>query len=191
VNNHSHCTVCGECLFDPHACGGKCLGVYTASRIAAVMRRKWSSVGHLFTTTSGSRGKSRWWDDQVQPSQNTRPGTRYYARCPVCGFLVDGGKRHSCSVDVDHFSTRSRPFSYERPWKSNPSNPAGLPAEDNPPRPPECGDVSPLGGSLHDPRGSRWMAQGVRPQGKTLVDREGSTRRRTVTNVDSLIARRR
>jgi hypothetical protein len=45
--------VCGECLFDPHACGGKCLGVYTASRIAAVMRRKAAHIGEVIRDRGG------------------------------------------------------------------------------------------------------------------------------------------
>lgn len=112
----------------------------------------WYSVAHLFSAPERRSTADRWgvrcgeWPADV-PRPTTRQGTRFYARCPVCGVLVGDGERHSCRVDVDHFNTKSRPFSYERPKYE---------------RKAECRNESPLGAfcMLHQGHDGRHQGYG-------------------------------
>lgn len=136
-----------------------------------VRSNEWFSVAHLFAGAGQGSATERWssqwggWPGGV-PRPTTRPGTRYYARCPVCGVLVADGERHSCRIPVDHFKTKSKPFSYERPWKSSPENPAGRPVEEKPPHPPECGNESPLGVRCTQPHAHEGWHRGYGKKGR-------------------------
>jgi hypothetical protein len=61
VNNHSHCTVCGECLFDPHACGGKCLGPPECGDVSPLGGRCTIHEGHDgWHRGFGPKGRHSW-----------------------------------------------------------------------------------------------------------------------------------
>ena len=116
----------------------------------------WFHVAGLFGTQVSRGTTARDWDRWSPAAPATRPGVRYYARCPVCGVLVGAGERHSCRPDVDHFNTRSRPFTYERPWKGQPQT--------HPP--PQCGNESPLGARCTEPPGHTGWHRGYGGQGR-------------------------
>ena len=117
---------------------------------------QWSKVAHLFDAGNvDARNAAR-----VTWYAAPRPGTRYYARCPLCGVLVGSGERHTCPTRADHFNTKSRPFSYERPWKSDPAGPA------EPPPHPKCGHESPMGVTCAEPMNHEGWHRGFGKKGR-------------------------
>lgn len=107
----------------------------------------WFQVAGLFGAhVSRSTTSAHWNARSGVPSAH---GAKFYVRCPMCGILVGAGE-HRCTVRPDHFNTKSRPFSYERPWK----------------REPQCRNESPLGAFCTEPPGHTGWHHGYGKQGR-------------------------
>lgn len=113
----------------------------------------WFQVAGLFGAGQVSRASSeRHWRGGWSPTTSDRPGVRFYKRCPMCATLVQEGERHACKLNVDHFKTKARPFSYERPTA--------------PPPRAECRNESPLGAFCTEPPGHDGEHRGYSAKGR-------------------------
>ena len=156
-----------ECHPDRHANRGEAVTKLATARFQLISFAEhflrglsWAHVAGMFAARVSRSTSEKHWSTELWGTVPTRPGARYYQRCPMCQTLVQAGERHTCKLNVDHFNTKSRPFSYERPWKSDPPGPA------EPPPHPKCGHESPMGVTCAEPMNHEGWHRGFGKKGR-------------------------